>query len=110
MPDPESAALLQIPLARLDQPQRPLRAPTEAPELQQLADSVRACGILNPLIVDLLPLDAGGHIPVDIRMRTALPGLFAAGDIRQHSAAQLAASAGDGATAAISARRYLESL
>ena len=59
---------------------------------------------------DLLPLDAGGHIPVDIRMRTAMPGLFAAGDIRQHSAAQLAASAGDGATAAISARRYLESL
>ena len=59
---------------------------------------------------ELLPLDAGGHIPVDIRMRTALPGLFAAGDIRQHSAAQLAASVGDGATAAISARRYLESL
>ena len=59
---------------------------------------------------DLLPLDAAGHIPVDIQMRTAMPGLFAAGDIRQHSPAQLAASAGDGATAAISARRYLESL
>ena len=59
---------------------------------------------------DLLPLDAAGHIPVDIQMRTPMPGLFAAGDIRQHSPAQLAASAGDGATAAISARRYLESL
>ena len=61
MPDPESAALLQIPLTRLDQPQRPLRAPTEDPDLQQLADSIRTCGILNPLIVDLLP---GGQYAV----------------------------------------------
>ena len=57
---------------------------------------------------DLLPLDGGGHIPTDIWMNTAQPGIFAAGDIRQHSAAQLITSAGDGATAAIAARRYLE--
>jgi thioredoxin reductase (NADPH) len=33
--------------------------------------------------------------------------VFAAGDIRKDSVAQLAAAAGDGATAAISAFRYL---
>ena len=56
----------------------------------------------------LLPLDNAGHVETDIWMRTPLPGLFAAGDIRQHSAAQLVSSAGDGATAAIAARRYLD--
>jgi thioredoxin reductase (NADPH) len=58
---------------------------------------------------DVLALDATGHIATDIDMRTSLAGVFAAGDIRQHSVAQLAAAAGDGATAAISAFRYLTS-
>mgnify|MGYP000902738490 FL=1 len=52
---------------------------------------------------DLLPLDTVGHIPTDLLMRTKVKGILAAGDIRQHSAAQLISSAGDGATAAISA-------
>ena len=56
---------------------------------------------------ELLPLDNAGHIPTDIWMRTELPGLLAAGDIRQHSAAQLVSAAGDGATAAIAAHRYI---
>ena len=58
----------------------------------------------------LLPLDNAGHIPTDIWMNTDVRGIFAAGDIRQNSAAQLVSAAGDGATAAIAARRYLESL
>jgi thioredoxin reductase (NADPH) len=41
-------------------------------------------------------------------MRTPLTGLFAAGDIRQSSAAQLVTAAGDGATAAIAAHRYVD--
>jgi thioredoxin reductase (NADPH) len=41
-------------------------------------------------------------------MRTSVEGIFAAGDIRKFSVALLAAAAGDGATAAISAVRYLE--
>ena len=57
---------------------------------------------------DLLPLDNAGHVPTDIWMRTPQPGLLAAGDIRQNSAAQLVSAAGDGATAAIAARRYIE--
>jgi thioredoxin reductase (NADPH) len=56
----------------------------------------------------VLTLDAAGHIAIDIAMRTSLAGVFAAGDIRQHSVALLAAAAGDGATAAIGAVRYLK--
>lgn len=55
----------------------------------------------------LVEPDRGGHIPVNLWMATATPGLYAAGDVRQHSAAQLVTSAGDGATAAIAAYRYL---
>ena len=53
-------------------------------------------------------LDPAGHIDTDIMMRTSVPGIFAAGDIRAHSVAQLAAVAGDGATAAIAAWRYVK--
>jgi thioredoxin reductase (NADPH) len=55
----------------------------------------------------LLALDASGHIETDVNMRTSVEGIFAAGDIRKSSVAQLVAAAGDGATAAISAHRYL---
>ena len=57
---------------------------------------------------DLLELDQGGHVPTDAWMRTPIEGLYAAGDIRQSSAAQLVSAAGDGATAAIAAHRYIE--
>ena len=55
-----------------------------------------------------LRLDETGHIPTDIWMRTELPGVFAAGDIRGDSAAQAITCAGDGATAAIAAHGYLQ--
>jgi thioredoxin reductase (NADPH) len=55
----------------------------------------------------LLDLDARGHVLVDAWMRTSLPGVFAAGDIRADSARQVVSSAGDGATAAIAADRYI---
>jgi thioredoxin reductase (NADPH) len=56
---------------------------------------------------DLLPLDNAGHIQTNIWMETPVSGIFAAGDIRQQSASQLVTSAGDGATAAIAAHRYI---
>lgn len=56
----------------------------------------------------VLTLDPAGHIETDILMQTSVAGVFAAGDIRKKSVAQLAAAAGDGATAAISAWRYLK--
>jgi len=53
-------------------------------------------------------LDEAGNIPTDAMMRTALPGVFAAGDIRSNSARQVAAAVGDGAVAAKSAFGYLK--
>jgi len=55
----------------------------------------------------LVDMDNGGHILVDDWMATALPGLFAAGDVRQNSARQVATSVGDGVTAAIAAEHYI---
>jgi thioredoxin reductase (NADPH) len=58
----------------------------------------------------LLPLDAGGHVPVNQRLETSVPGLYAAGDLRQHSSRQVVSAAGDGATAAYFAMHYLRSV
>lgn len=63
----------------------------------------------SELVRGLVKLDNAGHIPVNVSMETSVPGLYAVGDIRQHSASQLVASAGDGATAAIAAYRYIRS-
>jgi thioredoxin reductase (NADPH) len=62
------------------------------------------------LLGDFVRLADDGRIEIDLMMRTSRPGVFAAGDIRAHSIAQLAASAGDGATAAIAACDYLRAL
>ena len=59
------------------------------------------------ILGDLVTLDAGGHVPVNVWMETSARGLYAVGDLRQHSAAQLVSAAGDGATAAIAAHRYI---
>ena len=56
---------------------------------------------------DLLALDEGGYIITTNRMETNIPGIFAAGDIRQNSARQAITAAGDGATAAIYAEEFL---
>jgi thioredoxin reductase (NADPH) len=55
----------------------------------------------------LLPLDERGYIITNELMETKLPGIFAAGDVRHNSARQVITAAGDGATAAISAERFL---
>ncbi len=56
---------------------------------------------------DILPLDATGHIGTNEKMETEIAGIFAAGDIRLHSARQAIAAAGDGATAAIYAEKFI---
>lgn len=63
----------------------------------------------SALAAGLLETDGAGHIPVNLWMETAVPGLYAVGDLRQHSSSQLISAAGDGATAALSAHRYLAS-
>ena len=55
----------------------------------------------------LLPLDEEGYIVTNELMETKIPGIFAAGDVRHNSARQAITAAGDGATAAISAAKFL---
>jgi thioredoxin reductase (NADPH) len=52
-------------------------------------------------------LDEAGAILTDSVMRTRVPGLLAAGTVRSASTGRAAAAAGDGASAALAADRYL---
>ena len=61
----------------------------------------------SALLGDLVKLDNGGHVRVNDRMETGVPGLYAAGDIRQNSARQVVSAAGDGGTAALAAEKYI---
>jgi thioredoxin reductase (NADPH) len=63
----------------------------------------------SELVKGLAKLDNAGHIQVNLSMETSMPGLYAAGDLRQNSSAQLVSAAGDGATAAIAAFNYIRS-
>jgi thioredoxin reductase (NADPH) len=54
-----------------------------------------------------LPLDDTGQIVTNEHLETAVPGIFAAGDVRANSGKQAIAAAGEGATAAIYAERFL---
>jgi thioredoxin reductase (NADPH) len=60
------------------------------------------------ILRNLIDLSDSGRVPTDSWMKTARNGLYAVGDIRQDSAAQAITSAGDGATAAIAAYRYIK--
>ncbi len=60
------------------------------------------------LLRGLAELDGDGRALADAALATATPGLFVAGDLRAGSPSLLASSAGDGAVAAESARRYLQ--
>ena len=57
----------------------------------------------------IVPLDGCGQIVVNEKMETEVPYLFAAGDIRSGSPRQVVTAVGDGAIAAISAERLLQS-
>ena len=59
------------------------------------------------LVQDIAPLDATGRIRVDAAMRSQIPGLAAAGNVRQGSPHRAAAAMGDGAAAAVALDRYL---
>ena len=51
-----------------------------------------------------------GYIITDEDMRTNIPGVFAAGDIRRKSLRQVVTAAADGAIAAVHAEKYIESM
>lgn len=53
-------------------------------------------------------LDERGLIKTDGHLRTSVPGVFASGDVRSGATMQIASAVGEGASAALSIREYLE--
>ena len=62
----------------------------------------------SALFVGLVEMDENNNISTDELMRTSVPGIFSAGDVRKNSARQVATAVGDGATAAKSAFSFLK--
>lgn len=55
-------------------------------------------------------LDEYGLIKTDKHLQTNIPGVFASGDVRSGATMQIASAVGEGASAALSIREYLEEL
>ncbi len=55
-----------------------------------------------------IELDEIGLIKTNLHLETNLPGVFAAGDVRSGATMQIASAVGEGATAALMIRQYLE--
>lgn len=53
-------------------------------------------------------LDEQGLIRTDTHLATSVPGVYASGDVRSGATMQVASAVGEGATAALSIREYLE--
>lgn len=62
------------------------------------------------VVQHLVELDEKGHIKIDARNRTSMPGIFAAGDVTDSYAEQVLIAIGEGAKAALSAHDYLLTL
>lgn len=56
-----------------------------------------------------IELDEQGLIKTDQHLMTTMPGVFASGDVRSGATMQIASAVGEGASAALSIREYLES-
>lgn len=61
-------------------------------------------------IGDDIKTDEYGFILADSHMRTNVPGVFVAGDVRDTPLRQVSTAVGDGAIAALSAEHYIENL
>ncbi|MDN5274640.1 MAG: putative thioredoxin reductase [Candidatus Saccharibacteria bacterium] len=53
-------------------------------------------------------LDEYGLIKTDLHLATNIPGIFASGDVRSGATMQIASAVGEGASAALSIREYLD--
>ena len=63
------------------------------------------------LVKDMnLTIDEAGYVETDQRMETAVPGLYAVGDVRASPFRQLVVAAGEGAVAAHAAGQYIDEM
>mgnify|MGYP001377384611 CR=1 FL=1 len=65
---------------------------------------------LNDAVKELGITNSEGYIVTNEKMETDIPGIFAAGDIREKMLRQIVTATGDGSIAAQSAQHYVESL
>ena len=61
-------------------------------------------------VKDAVKLDEGGFIVANAKMETSVPGVYAAGDVRNTPLRQVATAVGDSAIAAFEAANYIENL
>lgn len=61
-------------------------------------------------VLGSVDLDERGFVATDPTLMSSMPGVFAAGDVRDGSTKQLASAVGEGAAAAIQIRGYLDRL
>ena len=61
-------------------------------------------------VKDFVKLDDKGYVVTDSSLRTSVPGVFAAGEIRAGAVKQLVSACGEGCEAALAAQSYLENL
>lgn len=62
------------------------------------------------LDTSIIKRDELGFVKTNGKLETAMPGVFAAGDVRSGATMQIASAAGEGATAALHIREYLEDI
>lgn len=61
----------------------------------------------SELFKDLVEINDAGYIIGDEEMRTNIPGIFVAGDVRQKSLKQIITAAADGAIAGVNVEKYI---
>lgn len=64
----------------------------------------------NESFLGQVELDEYGYVVADAEMRTNIPGVLVAGDLRAKNLRQVATAVGDGAIAGVTAQHYLDSL
>lgn len=64
----------------------------------------------NETFAGQIELDEYGYVVADDEMRTSVPGVLVAGDLRAKNLRQVATAVGDGAIAGVTAQHYLDSL
>ncbi|MBR0266386.1 MAG: FAD-dependent oxidoreductase [Clostridia bacterium] len=95
-----------------------LRSVTVEPQAGGAAETVVCDGLFvaiglipeNGAFEGLADLDKFGYFDSDEQCTTKTPGVFVAGDCRSKNVRQLTTAAGDGATAALAACRYIDAM
>ncbi|MDJ0888493.1 MAG: thioredoxin-disulfide reductase [Desulfobacterales bacterium] len=62
----------------------------------------------NELVPAGVKVNADGYVCTDEKCETAIPGIYAIGDLREKYARQIVVAAGDGCTAALAAAHFVE--